>query len=98
MSITLDFAPYIENRLRELAARRGLTPAGFAKAIVEREALAAEPEQEMTPEEEATAFLAWAAGHRTDTPVILMEALSRESLYEDRGLSAHCNDCRLEVV
>ena len=38
-----------------------------------------------SPEERAKAFQDWANSHRLDTPILSDEAISRESIYGDRG-------------
>ena len=38
-----------------------------------------------TPEERARAFRQWAESHSKDTPLLSDEAISRESIYGDRG-------------
>ena len=95
MLLIIDVAPDMEEGLHQAAARYGLTPVEFAKALVEREARAAANGSAttgtasnptlsvLTPEEKATAFLNWAASHRTDIPVVPMETFSRGNLYED---------------
>ena len=95
MLLIIDVAPDMEEGLHQAAARYGLTPVEFAKALVELEARAAAngsattgtalmpAPSRLTPEEKATAFLNWAASHRTDIPVVPMEAFSRDNLYED---------------
>jgi hypothetical protein len=91
VTLIVEVPSDVEEKFRQVAARRGLTPIELAKTLVEREALAGADTIEtdragMTPEERATAFLEWASGHRTDIPVVPMEAMSRDNLYEDRGL------------
>jgi hypothetical protein len=39
-----------------------------------------------TPEEWIARFHAWVHSHPTDTPLLSDEAISRESIYGDRGL------------
>jgi hypothetical protein len=39
-----------------------------------------------TPEEWIAKFHAWADSHSTSTPLLSDEAISRESIYADRGL------------
>jgi hypothetical protein len=91
VTLTIDIAPDVVNRLQELAMRRGLPVAEYAKAVLEREAFHARAPEErplhetLTPDEWADTFLQWAASHRTDTRPVPLEALRRESLYEDRG-------------
>jgi hypothetical protein len=44
------------------------------------------PVYEVTnPEEKAQVFLNWANSHRLNTPILSDEAISRESIYGDRG-------------
>ena len=40
----------------------------------------------LSAEEWSRAFHAWADSHPTDTPLLSDEAISRESIYGDRGL------------
>ena len=98
MLLVIDVTPEVEEGFRQAAAGRGLTTDEFAKALVEREARTAANRSDtqgirlmptpsaLTPEEKATAFLDWAAAHRTDIPVVPLEAMARDNLYADRGL------------
>jgi hypothetical protein len=43
-------------------------------------------QQKETPEEWIARFHAWVDSHPTDTPLLSDEAISRESIYGDRGL------------
>lgn len=40
---------------------------------------------EKTPQERAKAYRAWAASHSHTTPLLSDEAISRETMYEERG-------------
>lgn len=40
----------------------------------------------LSKDERKKAFRAWIDSHRTDTPLLSDEAISRESIYADRGL------------
>ena len=40
----------------------------------------------LSAEEWSREFHAWMDSHRTDTPILSEEAISRESIYEGRGL------------
>ncbi len=39
----------------------------------------------LSPQEKARLWREWAESHRPDTPLLSDEAVSRESIYEDRG-------------
>ncbi|HWE37206.1 MAG TPA: hypothetical protein VG406_11625 [Isosphaeraceae bacterium] len=95
MTLNLELSPALEARLSEEAARRGISTEEYARTLLEG-ALgwpAATPEggrpfyETATPEEWEREFDAMIEelGDET-TPVIPMELLRREHLYEDRGL------------
>ncbi len=98
MLLVIDVTPEVEEGFRQAAAGRGLTLDEFAVALVEREARAVANRSDtqgtgltpassaLTLEEKATAFLDWAAAHRTDIPVVPLETMSRDNLYADHGL------------
>jgi hypothetical protein len=89
MSLVINLAPDVETRLRDEAARRGQNPTELASSLLsEMFGPEARPFHETaTPEEWDRAFMQWVESHRADSaPVIPLEALRREHLYEDRGL------------
>ena len=82
MTVTLNLKPEVEAGLVARAQASGTTVEEYVLAIVER-ALLPEAESALGPEERAGAFEAWSAGHRA-TPDLSDEAVSRESMYDDR--------------
>ena len=76
--------------IHEAGVLRLLEPTNLAEgervrlALLDKEQASMTKSDSLTPEEKATAFLEWAESHRRDTPVIPLEALRREYLYEDR--------------
>ena len=95
MALTLELEPPLEQRLHEVAARRGMTVEQYARQVLEG-LMTAQAEldrkdlpfyETATPEEwdrEFDAFLA--SFDDVMVPEIPLEALRREYLYEDRGL------------
>jgi hypothetical protein len=81
MNITISLDLEVEKGLLARAQERGLTLDAYLKALVRKEATLAVA----TPrsgKEKAQAFVAWAKGHRSTTP-LSDEAISRATLYPD---------------
>jgi hypothetical protein len=89
VTLTIHLPPEVENRLRAEAARRGQDAAEYASALLAEilvPATARTPHPAINQEEWEYAFDAWIRSHHDLTaPVIPMESLRREHLYEDRG-------------
>ena len=86
MTLTLDLPPHTELAYRAEASARGVP----LEVVVREALLAHEPAlgvSEMSPEEWVRRFKAWTRSHAEDNlPVLSDEAISRESIYGDRGL------------
>jgi hypothetical protein len=83
MTVTLDLKPETQKGLLELAHAAGMSLEEYLLAMVEGAVFSRAPKVR-SPEERAAAFEAWSAGHRY-TPPLSDRAVSRESMYEDRG-------------
>lgn len=98
MTLTFELPRDIAARFRDEAARRGVDPVECARALLEERLAPREPVDEAkqpprpfyetaTTEEWLREFHAFLEDLRDlDAPVIPLEALRRENLYEDRGL------------
>ncbi len=85
MSLTIELPPDVERRLEDEAARRGIEAGDLAREFIEQQLPASPDVASMTPQERAEAFRAWVRTHQhIDAPVIPLEALRREYLYDDR--------------
>lgn len=86
MTVTLDLPVDVEQAYLDEASARGIT----LEVLVREVLLAHEPPptvSEMTPEEWVREFKAWTRSHsEDDLPVLPDQAISREFIYEDRGL------------
>jgi len=83
MTVTINLPSGAEQKLREAAARRGLTLEGYLEHLVIASAgTDIAPASEKTAEEWVAEFRAWAASR---TPVTHFVDDSRESIYEGRG-------------
>jgi hypothetical protein len=82
MSLTLNLAPEIEQRLRNQAAQHGQSPEEYLARLVEQ-SLPVEPARRKRSTEEWLAeFYAWVATH-ADWPADVDD--SRETIYAGRG-------------
>jgi hypothetical protein len=84
MKVTLDLPPHVERAYLAEAKARGLPLETLMREVL----LAQQPsssDAEMTPEEWVREFKAWTRSH-SDLPILSDEAISRESIYGDRGL------------
>ena len=86
MTVTLDLPPHTEQAYRAEASARGVP----VEVVVREVLLAHEPSRgaaEMSPEEWVRRFRAWTRSHAGDNlPLLSDKAISRESIYGDRGL------------
>ena len=55
------------------------------KVIVDSDETSTDKMTPGTPKERAAAFIAWAESHSRNTPLLSDEAISRESIYGERG-------------
>lgn len=82
MTVTLNFNLELEAWLFAQAQASGVTVEAYVLSVVESALL---PAMQRAAPERASAFEAWAAGHRS-TPLLSDHAVSRESFYKGRDL------------
>jgi hypothetical protein len=83
MSVTVELAPEIEASLATQAAALGVPLAEHLRRLLEAQAGASKPTRK-TPEERAKHWRESVAG-LPDTKPLSDEAISRESIYAERG-------------
>jgi hypothetical protein len=81
MMVTLKLKPEIEAGLLTQAKASGMTLEEYLLSLVEASLISGK--QALAPEERASAFEAWSAGHRATAP-LSDDAVSRETMYEGR--------------
>ena len=94
MAVTIELPPDIEAGLQAQAQAQGLGVADYVQNLLRRQVMAgpnpvttSRPAYELSPEEWIREFRAWSQSHaHDDLPVLSDEAMSRESIYEERGL------------
>jgi len=82
MTVTLKLRPEVEAGLLAQAQASGMSVEEYVVSVVEGTVLPG-AQNRLSPEDRATAFEAWSAGHRP-TPPLSDYAVSREAMYEGR--------------
>ena len=92
MTLTIDISPALEGRLRKEAERRRMAAGELARIFLE-ERLLSQPENPLweRPADWKVAFHEWVASHEPG-PVLSDEAISHESMYEDREVVTSGSD------
>jgi hypothetical protein len=85
MSVTLNLPAEAEEAFLAEARARGLSPDDLLLDLLGREK--SRTASDLTPEEWVLEFRNWVHSHSgDDLPLLSDEAISRESIYQDRGL------------
>ena len=86
MTVTLDLPPNLAQAYLAEAQARGLQLADIVREVLMASQLSGQA-AELSPDEWMREYRAWAHSHDADNfPILSDEAISRESIYEDRGL------------
>jgi hypothetical protein len=88
MTLTVQISPELEKRLEAEAAEQGLTTAEYVRAVLEK--MFATPGRAplwmtATKEEWLKSFNDWMDSHDATLPPLSEEAISRETIYGERG-------------
>jgi hypothetical protein len=84
MTVNLNIKPGLEARLVARARASGLPLENFIEGVLEREATAPDTNgsPSLTGAEKAKAFRLWASSFPPDLPVLSLDDVSRESIYQ----------------
>jgi hypothetical protein len=86
MTVTLDIPEPVEQAYRAEARRKGVSLDELVRDVVLSARPIASDPMELPPKEWTRQFKAWVSSHeRLDLPVLSDEAMSRDSIYDDRG-------------
>ncbi len=84
MSTILEVESDVASKITAQAQARGVSVDAYLRSLIDEEA-DAESRPALSPPEKVRLLREWAAGHGLDTPLLSDEAISRESLYGERG-------------
>jgi hypothetical protein len=83
MTVTLNLPPDIEESFLAQARALGISVDDFVLNLLVR--VPTGPPESETADQWIRRFREWAESHPIDTPLLSDEAISRESIYSDRG-------------
>jgi hypothetical protein len=90
MPSTLELPPEVAAKIAVQAAERGVPIEEYVRLLVAEqegkvESRPTPSRQTPNPQERARLWREWAESHDPDTPLLSDEAISRESIYQERG-------------
>ena len=85
MPTTLDIEPEIASKIQAQARERGVSVDVYLRELIEEKAGAVNATNGLSPQEKVRALREWAASHSVATPLLSDDAISRESIYGERG-------------
>jgi hypothetical protein len=81
----LEVDPEVALKIQARARERGVPIDVYLRQLLEKEAGASEKRNVLSSQERVRLLREWASGHSTNTPLLSDDALSRESIYRERG-------------
>jgi hypothetical protein len=85
MPSVLEVQPDTAEIIAAQAAEQGISVDAYLRLLVEQRQEKSVSQKALSPQEKARLWREWAAGHNPNTPLLSDEAISRESIYEERG-------------
>jgi hypothetical protein len=85
MIIQIDVEPDIADKIAAQAQAQGVTVDDYLRHLLEETAVKEESTTTLTPQEKVRLLHEWTASHSSNTPLLSDEAISRESIYGERG-------------
>lgn len=84
MPTTLEVQPDVASKIAARAQARGVSVDAYLRSLIDEEPTA-KSQAALSPQEKVSLLRDWAASHSLDTPLLSDEAISRESIYGERG-------------
>lgn len=85
MPTPLEIEPEIASKIESRARERGVSVDVYLRELIAEDEPTTEQSNGLTPQEKVSLLREWAAGHSLNTPNLSDEAVSRESIYGERG-------------
>ena len=85
MLTMLEVEPEVASKIQARARKRGVSVDVYLRELIDEKGTESERSNGPSSQERVALLRQWASGHGTDTPVLSDEAISRESIYGDRG-------------
>ena len=81
----LEVEPEVASKIQAQARERGVPVDVYLRELIDQKATESERRNGLSSQERVHVLREWAAGHRTNTPLLSDDAISRDSIYGERG-------------
>jgi hypothetical protein len=81
----LEVEPEIASKIQAKARERGVSVDVYLRELIDQKGVESERSNGLGSQERVRLLRAWASGHSTSTPLLSDDAISRESIYGERG-------------
>jgi hypothetical protein len=85
MLTMLEVEAEVASKIQARARKRGVSVDVYLRELIDEKGTESERSNGLNSQERVALLRQWASGHGTNTPVLSDEAISRESIYGDRG-------------
>ena len=85
MRTMLEVEPELASKIQARARQRGVSVDVYLRELIDEKRTESERSNGLSSQEPVALLRQWASGHGTNSPVLSDEAISRESIYGDRG-------------
>ena len=85
MTTMLEVEPEIASKIQARARERSVSVDVYLRELIDQKVTEYESSNGLSSQERVRLLREWASGHSTNTPLLSDEAISRESIYGERG-------------
>jgi len=81
----LEVDPEVTSKIQARARERGVSVDVYLRELIDQKGTESENSNGLSSQERVRLLREWASGHSTNTPLLSDDAISRESIYENRA-------------
>jgi hypothetical protein len=81
----LEVEPEVAFKIQARARERGVSVEVYLRELVDQKGTKSESGNGLSSQERVRMLREWASGHSSNTPLLSDDAISRESIYGERG-------------
>jgi len=81
----LEVDPNVASKIQARARARGVSVDVYLRELIDQKGTESEGSNWLSSQERIRLLREWASGHSTNTPLLSDGAISRESIYRERG-------------
>ena len=81
----LEVEPEVASKIHARARERGVSVDVYLRELIDQKSTEPERSNGLSSQERVRMLREWASGHTVNTPLLSDDAISRESIYGERG-------------